>query len=689
MCINYAQARIIAENLVQEVQTEVTQREAEEATKLAAELETLDKTMKKKSSKAMAAMKAAAVQNTRKQLQLFHHSKIVGTAAEPCDVLVMFDVMIDGIKHGRTEAVRGCYSLAYDEHIIDVRSATNAIAAVTTGRLPTGTSAPTSTPLLTNKPTDNKTNTTVPNTQTDSDESEGIVGTYAANILCTLPDLSDIIKGSNLPLIPEEILQMAQIIYQGETITDETKLQQLQSFSYEALLSSSSADSDQESKTNDSAVPRFSSNEGAGWIDPPPHVEINGGKSEQKSKSNQPRISLYPRFSPNGGVDWVDPPPHVEIICLKPEASHISPPSACIVDSSISVNVKGMGFLPGAPASVNFKRLNNDGSYSNEMIDCTAVITDSSTVNITLPNTIRTLFPPVDNHTEHNSESSSSSPVVNGYCTLSGTLYIDGLPVYSPRPLLITVFTGTFLPLHTVFIGPSGAVTATLAPPTVSSYDGITNTNSDTKLSWIPLSALHGTALTGLRSVPSVDVVMNINDDHGITTTIPAVYDSNTNTITGTLPTPGEGEEPLNFTGQLHANVTFGATTTSPVAISLDGNIVYYHPHNLAITAVNGPKKILPGSELQIIITDLHTLVSHYIDSEHGLSEGSIVVRLTANGHTENVHGHLAADHSSINFILPHTEELIGDVNVEVSLSSGIPSTSAFSPPFLIKTVKK
>lgn len=651
-----SQARIIAENLVQAVYKEVTQREAEEAVKLAAELETLDKTTKKKSSKAMAALKVTAVQNTRKQLQLFHHSAMVGTAEEPCDVLVTFDVMMDGVKHGRTDAVRGCYALSYDEHIIDVRSATTAIAAVTTGRLPTGTSAPVSTPSFGQKANENTTGS-IGNSSNiaqppDNDESEGIVGTYSATIVCTLPDLSEIIEGTALPVLPGDISSIMESLYNGESITDEAIVQRIHEFSYEALLSPNS--------------------------------------STETTTNKQPKISLYPRFSPNGGVDWIDPPPNVEILCLKPEASHISPAAMYVSNASSSINIKGIGFLPGTPAQALFQRLNSDGTVGTETVHCAAQITDSSTVTVTLPADIQTLFP----SPATDQSSSSSSNGINGYCTLTCTLTIDSLPVSTPRPLLITLYTGTFQPVNTIFISEGSILSAALQAPTISCYDGISHrsltlpTDISHTSSWIPVTATVGSVYSGIRYQQNMDISMKLQDSAGTSIIIPAVYSSETGSIAVHLPISENPDQPTSLaSGIVQAGILFGKGTDS--FIPLDGNIIYYSPHSLTITAVNGPKKFIPGSELQIMVQDLPTILGSIESSHYPLTEGSIVVRLTLNDVQETVPGHLSPDHTSINFILSSNEALLGDANVDVSLSGGVPPASAFCAPFLIKTVKK
>jgi hypothetical protein len=652
-------ARGVAEQLVAEVQAEVARREAAEAAKLAAELAALD---------AGTAPPAAS-----RDLGLLHFSRAAGTAAQPTDVLVTFDVIVGGTKRGRTDATRGYYVVAYDEHVVDVRSAAREIASAATGRLFTGASAPRSTPVrggprpgaAAAQPSEDEVEGKKESDvgDGDADESEGIVGTYSATIVCAVPDLSEMLTGTNLPALPDGVAQVVAALYAGgeaaAALTPD-QLEAARAAPYPSLLG------------------------GAG----------GAAAAGKKAAGGMGDVALIPRFSPNGGLDWLDAPPGVSVRVVKPEPAVVTPPSALLAES-IALSIRGAGFVPGSAAGVTVYRLDADGSRSSDGVTCAAKVADGSTVSVRVPS-LAGLLPAASNggggsggegggegEEAAHAAAAAAGPVC-GFFSFECDLTVEGLPVVPANPLRFVVYTGGLLASEGAsFLAPGGSLSVALAPPSADSYDALSGATAAP--TWIPPVAAHGSALAGLSGL---GVSLVVTDSAGVAHTLPATFDSAHGSLHGTV-------DASVAAGALHPAVRVGSGDSARLIRADAAQVVLYVPSALVVTGITGPKKVVPGAEMVAAVDGLHALLTGggAADPAHPHphpSASAVVVRLSAGGGAVvEVHpGKIGADNATVHFALPGPgTAIVDDVHVEVSLAGG--ADGSFTAPFAIKVAKK
>lgn len=752
-------ARQAAEALVAAVQAEVGTREEDEAAQLAAELAEMDATSGSKSplspsAASIAARKAGLVESKeadasnkhkhKKAVDLLHLSKTAGGAAAPCDILVTFDVLVDGVKVGRTDATRGWYVVNYDEHVVDVRAASRAIASATTGLMPTGTSAPVTTPqegasraggaLLAGAAAAlggrgagaaaasaaSGGAVRAPSTSRDSsvdgdDDAEGIVGTYSASILCTLPDLASLLKGSSLPPIPQAVIDVQEQLYARSGIggsggeaapaVDADALSAALSFRYDDLLAG---------KGSAAAA-------GGGTSSAEDGSEAAGTAAAASQQQRQ--IQLRPRISPNGGDDWLEPPSNVLLQCMKPEVSHVSPAAVAIAPSAdtgseqpvTTVTVRGTGFVADAAVDVTLTRIEPDGSTSEaaSVPAHAARVVDDTTIEVTLPS-LAPLFPASEPGTD-----GAASPPPAGFLTLQVSCSLDGLPVLpspsAPLHLVVAVGSTVGAPAGSAAYvarsasGPSSMVLQLARANLASCYDapsrsiGIMSSGSGSEQQpgpWLPPSLLHGSARTGLTDPASPSssstIRVLVRGSDGAELTLQATYDAATGCVRAILPPASADASPLK-PGPIQPFLLVASAhgvSASASRIPATGPFILYAPSSLTITGVTGPKKIVPGVELSATVDGLAALLTSSGQPPSPPAASDVLVRLSSAGVSEVVPGRVNPDAATtgvVAFNLPGPDsptQLAGDVTVEVSLAGGVDG-SWTAPSAPVKVAKK
>ena len=644
-------ARPIAEQLIVDVQKEVNERELAEAERLAAQLSKID-------------LKTGKFVAPSQLPPLIHVSKPAGSVDELCEILISFDLFIDGVFSSRVSPISGFYQVKYDEHIVDVRAASRAIAAAQTGlRAPSaGTSAPVSTPQV---GATRLSAAAAADSKAPEDADKGIVGTYSAVVKCNIPDVKSLFPKSftKIPSIPDELLNAVKELYSrwetslthGGSVADLTlpestlaALDEARSYAFQARLDG----------------------------------------THSSSSSTKHVAHLVPRMSVNGGVDWLEGRSSLQVTLVDAELSHTSPSSLLLppdLTSSIQFFIRGAGLIPGTAASATLSKIDSSGSLVLEQpFSCSATVVNESTIEV-IANAgalAKAFLPTVENE------------LLCGFFTIDVAISLSGHVVETPKPLRICLCTGGVQPRHDtadpLFISDvAGEIEIVLAKRNAPDcFDGISGTRPDGDL-WIPPSLVIHDLYNGLvgkeaeYGCNSVYISIKDKEGHHRVSSVLSRRESD-----GAIVVVGKFEP---FGLQMH---------TGPIAPSLviDNHpanalptpgykMYYYSLKDISISAVTcSAKKVCAGADVVVSITGLDELLHHCENTSP--PSGDIVVRLRASDNATIeaiVPVVISADKTGVTFVLP---ELVGTLSVEFSISGGKPNAFIMAPTHLT-TVKK
>ena len=639
-------------------------------------------------------------------------------------------MIVDGVKLGRSEPVHGHYELAYDEHIVDVRAASHAVATATTGlRLPSGTAAPVTTPLATDRPSaplraassaglGGAAAAAAASASVDEgkdEDAEGIVGTYSASVRVHVPDLSALVTTSCLPPVPEGLAETVDLLYAQVRAHSESK--------------------------DDEAAAVAAAESALSAIDVQKLKAARSLKYESQLSGvgrPLPKTTLVPRLSTNGGVDWLENKA-VALQCRRPELSHLSPPAMLLSEGehaapNVAFLVRGTGFVAGAACEVSLVRVGPDGAALTAPIQCKAVVKDETTLAVTaLRKSVRALLPdavlpPLEEPAEGAAAEDGAAaapaaeaaaaegedrglevlrkpPPLCGFFSLEASVRLGGCAVPAvARPLrLVVCLGGVQEPALTAsgklpapaFVSSGGthfsfALSTPNAPPG-SCFDCVSHLPSDA-LSWTPPALSVGSLLTGLKARGGAAAHGGDGSGAGDNSYGILLMDAagHTHQIGARL-TPGgwvHGEfKPFGLRlapGPLRAAVTVDGDPRH--ALATVAKFCVFAPEELVVGAVtSAAKKVCAGAEIKAEVQGLADLLA--LCEGATPAPGDVLVRLTCGeAPPETAPAVLAADGSGVTFVCP---ELVGSIVVELSLAKGVEASWTAPGAAPIVTVKK
>jgi alpha-tubulin suppressor-like RCC1 family protein len=652
-------ARPIAEKLIIEVQKEVNEREIAEAERLAAQLSKID-------------LKTGKFVAPSSLPPLIHVSRPAGSTDELCEILVSFDLFIDGTFTSRVSPISAFYHVKYDEHIVDVRAASRAIAAAQTGiRLPSGTTAPVSTPQSSTTRVSLSAATSAAvavsvDSKTTDDADKGIVGTYSAVIKCNVPDVKSLFPKSftKIPSIPEELHKAVKVLYsrwENMLVNPPTE---------EVLVIPGSV----QASIDEARSFAF-------------HSRLEGTHPTAISTA---RIAhLVPRMSVNGGVDWLEGRSSLQITLVDAELSHISPCSLLLppdLSSTIQFRVRGAGLIPGTTAAALLSRIDSNGALVLEQpFSCSANVINESTLEVTANagELAKALLPNHENET------------LCGFFTIDVSISLSGRVVETSHPLRFCICTGGIEPRpeHSdpLFISDAaGEIELVLAKRNAPDcFDGISGLRSDGDL-WIPPCLILQDIYNGIISKDaergSNSVYISIKDQEGhhrVSCELSRRESDGATIVIGKF-------EPFGLqmhVGPLTASVVIDNHPSN--ALSTPGyKMFYYSLKALSISAVTcSAKKVCAGAEVTVTIIGLDELIRQCQDISPPSNDIVIRLKSTENASMEAilVPAIISPDKTGVTFVLP---EIIGTLSVEFSISGSKPNAFIMAPTQLT-TVKK
>jgi hypothetical protein len=646
-------ARPIAEQLVVEVQKEVNERELAEAERLASQLSKID-------------LKTGKFEAPSQMPPLIHVSRPAGSVDELCEILISFDLFIDGAFTSRVSPISGFYQVKYDEHIVDVRAASRAIAAAQTGlRAPTGTSAPVSTPQVGANRLIAAAASAAADSKIPEDSDKGIVGTYSAVVKCNIPDVKSLFPKSftKIPSIPDELQSAVRELYA----------------SWERSLSQSGS-------SEDSSLP----------------ASVLAALDEARSYAYQSRLEgthpssssiqhvahLVPRMSVNGGVDWLEGRSSLQITLVDAELSHTSPCTLLIppdLTSSIQFCIRGAGLIPGTAASAILSKIDSSGSLVLENpFTCSASVINESTIEVTANagELAKALLPKLEDE------------LLCGFFTIDVAINLSGHVVETNKPLRICLCTGGVQPrpdtAHPLFISDvAGEIEIVLAKRNAPDcFDGISGIQPDGDL-WIPPSLVLHDLYNGLvgkeAEYGSNSVYISIKDKEGhhrVSSVLSRRESDGALVVIGKF-------EPFGLhmhTGPITPTLVIDNHPSH--AIATPGYKMYYYSlKDLSISAVVcNAKKVCAGADVVVSISGLEELLHHCEDNQPPSDDIVVRLRATDNASVEAiVPAIISADKTGVTFVLP---DIVGTLSVEFSISGGKPNAFIMASTQLT-TVKK
>jgi len=620
-------ARPVAEDLTRAVMEALRAREAAEEAGIAREL-------------AAIAGQQVDAPPAAEPAGLLDFSLTAGSQEAPCDILVCFDIIVNGAPAGRTDPVRAWYTLKYEEKKLDVVAARAALIAGMQGKggsrgasrgspgSRSGVVPPSPTPWLAVDAADEDGGAS-PSLSKVAEEEPTIVGVYAATILVELPEVGGLVAGKAGTPVPAAVSAVLAILASAEL--DGTPAQHVD----EAALTAARA-----YVHGDTVVAATAAAAGA-----------------------SPAVQLKPRISFNAGYDWSSGTACVQ--AMRPAASFSTPALTHLGRTTDGV-IWGTGLPVGAVALVRVSPLGG-----GESLTVKGRFIDGNRVGYTLPS----LLPLV------------GGPEVIGFASFLLTLFLDGGEVAGPPGgMLLTAYAGAGGQGGCALVALGGNVALTLAPCSIPRVDALAvrsagrghESDALPGLSWIPPTARIGCVHTGVAD----NLRVAVQTAGGKPVDVAFTHDASAGTLEVTLP---EGTPSGPF------SVLIAVEGDMASAVVMGGAGCVFDPASLSITGL-GPKKLAPGAELLLTMGGLGAVMA--------LAEGpratppAPTVRLTVAGalgpvYTGVMPATLLPEAAGVTTTLPGTDvapALAGaDAEACVSLDGG----KSWTPPFAIKVAKK